>query len=128
MASFRTNLADRLAPAKTRIASRVGELIAYTNRYSTIHIYAHIGPEEKTSKEVLGTDADETSRTFTIPRQTVSTGGVELRVPGMIWGFEIGDVIDFEDARWSVTGVGNPDSKRITWEVRCVRSHARRVK
>ncbi len=126
--SFRTHLADRLERPKTHIAKRLGEPIIYTNRGTSITLYAHIGLEEKISKEVLNTDCDETSRTFTIPRQTVSTGGVALRVPGLRWGFEIGDVIDFEDARWSVTSVENPDGKRIDWEVRTIRTHVRRLK
>lgn len=126
--SFRTRLADRLAPAKTRIASVVGELLTYTNRGTSVQLYGRPGPTETISAQVLGADADETTRSFFIPTQAVASSGGPLRVPGLVWGFEIGDTIVFEDVKWSVSGVSNPDGKRIEWEVKTARVHARRIK
>lgn len=126
--SFRTNLADRLQAPKTRIASVVGELITYTNRGTDFPLYAKIGPSKTSSAESLGTDADVTERSYWIPTQTIPTNGAALRVPGLVRGFEIGDYITFEDARWSVVGVENPDGKRIEWEVKTTRVHPRRIK
>jgi len=127
--SLRTRLADKLFSPKFRIATSLHDLVEYTNRGITRQVYVRVGPVKRVSAEILGTDSDVYTGTFTMNRQTVfdAASGLNIMVPDNIYGVETGDVIRLDNANWTITD-SSADDKRSEWEITAVRTHPRRLK
>lgn len=114
--SLETIVRDRVSRALVYLYKRLGKTVSFTNRDDApVTLYADYKPESTSLHETLKMNAEETERTFYIPRQTgfPPTDGIN-----------IGGVIAIGTKEYEIDKIDAAGDESPQFELTCTRKRA----